>query len=174
MKKNLFKNIWDRAVERLADIRGEMWFGAKKPNPADKFFPLPNRIFSLGLEAGEILVYAYLMYCEDRKTFKCYPSYAKIGDAVGMSKNTVIKYVRGLEDKRLIETEHTTIRRKSDNKARNGNLMYHILPIQTVVDYYDERQMRKLREESEAANTRRLLEEYDRKHGRNNADSGAG
>lgn len=33
------------------------------------YFPLPNEIFSLGLSTGEIAVYAYLMYCEDRKTF---------------------------------------------------------------------------------------------------------
>ncbi len=30
------------------------------------YFPLPNEIFSLGLSSGEIAVYAFLMYCEDR------------------------------------------------------------------------------------------------------------
>lgn len=34
------------------------------------YFPVPNEIFSLGLSTGEIAVYAYLMYCEDRKTFQ--------------------------------------------------------------------------------------------------------
>ena len=53
------------------------------------YFPLPNEIFSLGLSTGEIAVYAYLMYCEDRKTFQCHPSYKTIGKAVGMSENTV-------------------------------------------------------------------------------------
>lgn len=33
------------------------------------YFPLPNEIFSLGLSTGEIAVYAYLMYSEDRKHF---------------------------------------------------------------------------------------------------------
>ena len=28
----------------------------KKPNASDKFFPVPNVIFNLGLEGGEILV----------------------------------------------------------------------------------------------------------------------
>ena len=60
------------------------------------YFPLPNEIFSLGLSTGEIAVYAYLMYCEDRKTFQCHPSYKTIGNAVGMSKNTVKKYVDSL------------------------------------------------------------------------------
>ena len=39
------------------------------------YFPLPNEIFSLGLSTGEIATYAYLMRCEDRETYHCYPSY---------------------------------------------------------------------------------------------------
>jgi len=58
-------------------------------NGAKNFFPLPNAIFSLGLSAGELAVYAYLMYCEDRKSHQCWPSYKTIGRAVGMSENTV-------------------------------------------------------------------------------------
>ena len=57
------------------------------------YFPLPNEIFTLGLTPGEIAVYAYLMRCEDRETYQCHPSYATIGDAVGMSRNTVKKNV---------------------------------------------------------------------------------
>ena len=63
---------------------------------AKNFFPLPNAIFSLGLSAGELAVYAYLMYCEDRKSHQCWPSYKTIGRTVGMSENTVRKYVREL------------------------------------------------------------------------------
>jgi len=51
------------------------------------YFPLPNVIFSLGLSPGEIAVYSYLLYCEDRKTYQCHPSYKTIGRAVGMSTN---------------------------------------------------------------------------------------
>ena len=35
----------------------------------NNYFPMPNEIFSLGLNSGEIAVYTYLMSCEDRKTF---------------------------------------------------------------------------------------------------------
>ena len=59
---------------------------------AKNFFPLPNAIFSLGLSIGELAVYAYLMYCEDRKSHQCWLSYKTIGQAVGMSRNTVQKY----------------------------------------------------------------------------------
>ena len=66
------------------------------------YFPLPNEIFSFGLSTGEIAVYAYLMYCEDRKTFQCHPSYKTIGNAVGMSKNTEnnggVNYYQNSED----------------------------------------------------------------------------
>lgn len=107
-----------------------------KRDAVKNYFPLPNEIFCLGLCSGEIAVYAYLLYCEDRKTFQCYPSYRTIGKAVGLSRNTVKKYVVGLEQKHLIVTEPTTIYTK-DGVKRNGNLLYTILPIkQAVMRYY--------------------------------------
>ncbi len=103
--------------------------------PAEKrFFPLPNELFILDLGPGEIAVYAYLMFCEDRDTYQCWPSYQTIGQRTGMSPNTVRKYVHALEAKRLIETEKTTIR-GSDGKTKNGVLLYTIRPIQEAVDY---------------------------------------
>ena len=41
----------------------------KAPMPVGNFFPVPNEILQLGLCSGEILVYTYLMYCEDRTLF---------------------------------------------------------------------------------------------------------
>ena len=70
-----------------------------KRDAVKHYFPLPNEIFCLDLSAGEIAVYAYLMFCEDRKTFQCHPSYKTIGNAVGLSKNTVKKYIDGLVSK---------------------------------------------------------------------------
>lgn len=103
--------------------------------PAEKrFFPLPNELFILDLSPGEIAVYAYLMFCEDRDTYQCWPSYQTIGQRTGMSPNTVRKYVHALEAKRLIETEKTTVR-GSDGKTKNGVLLYTIRPIQEAVDY---------------------------------------
>ena len=64
-----------------------------KRDPIKNYFPLPNDIYHLGLSAGAIAVYGYLLRIEDRKTYQCYPSYATIGKAVGMSRNTVQKYV---------------------------------------------------------------------------------
>ena len=60
---------------------------------AKNFFPLPNAISSLGLSAGELAVYACLMFCEDRKSRQCWPSYKIIGRAVGMSENTCKTFI---------------------------------------------------------------------------------
>ena len=38
-------------------------------DPVKDYFPLPKEIFSLGLSAAEIAIYAYLLFCEDRQTF---------------------------------------------------------------------------------------------------------
>ena len=145
-----------------------MYYGNKQ-KALDKFFPVPNIIFNLGLDGGEILVYLYLMYCEDRKTFQCYPGYKTIGSAVGMSVNTVRKYVQSLEKKRLITTEWTMVRTKS-GKAHNGTLKYTIRPIQEAIDYYEEIQMKRLYAEAARRRAEEALERYDAKR-RNRAGS---
>ena len=107
------------------------------------YFPLPNAIFSLGLSPGEIAVYSYLLHCENRKTDQCYPSYRTIGQAVGMSTNTVQKYIFELADKGFIIIESTSVITKSGQK-RNGSHRYTIRPIQEVVESYHQHQLRKL------------------------------
>ena len=104
------------------------------------FFLLPNEIFTLELSAGEIAVYAYLIFCEDRETHLCYPSFRKIGECTGMSPNTVRKYITQLEDKHLIETLPTTVW-TLDGTARNGTLLYTILPIHEAVNCHLEQQL---------------------------------
>ena len=41
------------------------------------YFTMPNEIFSLGLDASEIAVYAYLRCLESRSTYQCWPSYKR-------------------------------------------------------------------------------------------------
>ena len=120
-----------------------MKYNRQSRNALKNYFPLPNEIFSLGLYSGEISVYAYLMYLEDRKTFKCHPSYKTIGRALKMSRNTVRKYVKGLEEKRLISTEPSSVTLKS-GKKQNGNLVYTVLPIQEAVEYFYTRQIQSI------------------------------
>ena len=129
-----------------------------KRNAIKNYFPLPNEIFCLGLCSGQIAVYAYLMYCEDRKNFQCHPSYRTISRAVGLSRNTVKKYVSTLEEKRLIFTEPTTVCTK-DGRKRNGSLCYTIRPIEEAKEYYFEQQLQCAEKESLQHKTRKLLEQ---------------
>ena len=109
-------------------------------SPLGRFFLLPNEIFTLGLSPGELSVYAYLMFCEDRKTHQCWPSIGKICQHTGMSANTVAKYIRQLEERQLIDVEPTKVRMKS-GEVRNGTLQFTIRPIQEAVNYHLERQL---------------------------------
>ena len=105
------------------------------------YVPLPNEIFQLGLTPGELAVYSFLLKCENRETYQCYPSYRTIGEAVGMSRNTVKKHVDSLVEKRLIYTEPTTVTLK-DGTKRNGSLLYTIRPIQEALEYHLEQQVK--------------------------------
>ena len=79
-----------------------------------------------------------------------------------MSKNTVRKYVKSLEDKLLISTQPTTIIKKDGHK-QNGSLLYTILPIDQAVNYYYEQQMIKLEEDVQRKQMQKRLENYDQK-----------
>ena len=112
----------------------------QKPDPVKNYYPVPKVICQLGLSPGEIAVYSFLLFCEDRKTYQCCPSYRTIGDAVGMSRNTVCKYVRSLEEKGLIRTERTTVTLK-DGRKRNGSLLYTILPVEQALSQHNQHQL---------------------------------
>lgn len=114
-----------------------------KRDPIKNCFLLPNEVFQIDLSGGAKLVYAYLIYCEDRETYQCVVSYKKIGNNVNMSVNTVRKYVTELVDKGLVFTENTTVTNK-DGQKQNGSLRYTIRPIQDAVELYHQRQLRQL------------------------------
>ena len=135
----------------------------KKPDISKRFYQVPNEIMRLGLSVGEIAVYNYLIYCEDHKTYQCYPSYRKMGEALGLTRKTVMKYVRSLEDRRLITTEPTTVTLKN-GKKQNGNLLYTIRPVQEAIDHFNAEQFRKAEREKARLQIEQKLKKYDRKH----------
>lgn len=120
------------------------------------FFSLPNEIFQLGLNAGELAVYSFLRRCEDRKTHQCWPSIKTIGKSVGMSENTVHKYIRRLEERGLLSAEPTTVLTKTSEK-RNGNLRFTLLPMQEVIDQHYDRQLEELALTTERQRVAKLL-----------------
>ena len=113
---------------------------SKRRDGARNFFPMPQKIFNLGMNAGEIAVYAYLMFRENRKTYQCYPSYRTIGEAVRMSANTVKKYVDALVEKQFIYTERTSIVTK-DGRKQNSSLLYTIRPIYEAIQHHTNMQL---------------------------------
>ncbi len=121
------------------------------------YFPMPNEIFHLDLSDGAILVYAFLMYCEDRKTYQCHPSYATIGKAIKRSENRVPKYLRELEERRLIYTDPTEVTLK-DGRRHNGTLLYTIRPIAEAVEYHYEKQMLHIQAEFHRQKVQQKLE----------------
>ena len=123
-------------------------------------FFLPNELFQLGLDYGELAVYSFLKRCENRKTHQCWPSIKTIGQAVGMSENTVRKYIRRLEERDLITTEPTEVITRASGR-RNGNLLFILRPIQEVINQYYDHQMEQLELATERQHVAKLLREHE-------------
>lgn len=121
------------------------------------FFLLPNAVFELGLHVYGLAIYAYLLRIEDRRTWQCVVSYPAIADKLGISVNTVAKYVGLLEEHGLITTERTDVFTK-DGLKRNGCLRYTILPIQNAIDRFHERQLAELEQAAAQQRARRQAE----------------
>ena len=120
------------------------------------FFSLPNELFFLHLGHGAITVYAYLLYCENRRTHQCHPSCRTIAAAVHLSAATVMKHITKLEDQRLIAVENTSYIDDHGMKW-NGNNQYTILPIQMAMDHCYQQQMRRLEERQRWQQAQALL-----------------
>lgn len=125
----------------------------------DGFF-LPNEVFHLGLDYGELAVYSFLKRCENRKTHQCWPSIKAIGKAVGMSENTVRKYIRQLEERELIATESTEVVTRSSGR-RNGNLLFTLRPIREVINDRYSHQLEQLELAAERQRIATLIQERE-------------
>lgn len=103
-------------------------------------FPVPNELLDFDLPAGAVAVYLYLLCHANRKTNQCHPSEAIIAKKLHLSRNTVAKHVRLLEERGFIVTEYTTVITKQGVK-RNGNLLYTLIPMHEVMERFYERQL---------------------------------
>ena len=107
-------------------------------------FCLPNKVFQLGLKSGELLVYIYLQYKKGVYSDQCWPSYATIGEAVGMSRKTVQKHIGSLINKGLVRADYTSV--FVHGQKVNGNLLYTIKPVEQVLREREKAQLDKLRQ----------------------------
>ena len=121
-------------------------------------FPVPNILLDMDLPASAVAVYLYLLRSADRKTNQCHPSEATIAKRLHLSRNTVAKYVRLLEERGLIVTEHTKIITKNGIK-KNGNLLYTMIPLQKVMEQHYEQQFNALERTTERRKVQAKLAE---------------
>ena len=125
-------------------ITGEQTLTANlQCNSSKNFFTLPNEIFLLKLPSSAFMVYAYLLLIEDRKTHTCHPSYNTIAAGTGLSKNTALKSIDILLEAGLITVEPSNYFDRHGMKW-TGNNLYTILPINSAMDTFHQRQLRKL------------------------------
>ena len=121
-------------------------------------FPVPNILLDMDLPASAVAVYLYLLRSADRKTNQCHPSEATIAKRLHLSRNTVAKYVRLLEERGLIITKHTKIITKNGIK-KNGSLLYTIIPLQKVMEQHHEQQFNALERAAERRKAQAKLAE---------------
>ena len=121
-------------------------------------FPVPNILLDMDLPASAVAVYLYLLRSADRKTDQCHPSEATIAKRLHLSRNTVAKYVRLLEERGLIITEHTKIITKNGIK-KNGSLLYTIIPLQKIMEQHYEQQFNALERTTERRKAQAKLTE---------------
>ena len=119
-------------------------------------FPVPNELLDFDLSAGAVAVYIYLLRHANRKTNQCHPSEATIAKKLHLSRNTVAKHVRLLEERGLIVTERTSITTRRGIK-KNGNLLYTLIPMHEVMERFSERQLTALDSAAERHRVQAIL-----------------
>ncbi len=129
---------------------------------AGKFFTLPNEIFLLNFPPSAFMGYAYLLLIENRRTHTCHPSYNTIAAETGLSKNTALKSVGVLLERKLISVEATSYFDQHGMKWK-GNNLYTILPIRVAVDEFYQRQIRQMELATECSRIRKRQEKLDRR-----------
>ena len=112
-------------------------------------FPVPNELLDFDLPGGSIAVYIFLLR---------HASTATMAKNLHYCRNTVASYVRLLEERGLIITEHTKIITKNGIK-KNGNLLYTIIPLQKVMEQHYEQQFNALERTTERRKAQAKLAE---------------
>jgi len=79
------------------------------------WFKCPNIVFDLGLKPKEMVVYMYIMRCENNGS-TAYPSYSTIAEKCGISRRSAVNAINELEEKGLLVK---TVRRNGDLNQSN-------------------------------------------------------
>jgi len=155
------KHLASLVSKGLVTVDGALTFKCE----AGKFFSLPNEIFLLNLPPSAFMVYAYLLLIENRRTHTCHPSYNTIAAETGLSKNTALKSVGVLLERKLITVEATSYFDEYGMKWK-GNNLYTILPIRIAVGEFHQRQLRQLELAVERSRIRKRQAKLNRQRSR--------
>ena len=68
----------------------------------ENFTRIPNSTFEMQLSPIEFYVLCYLLKCRNSVTGKCFPSYNRIVSDCHISRSSVVKAVKQLEEKNII------------------------------------------------------------------------
>lgn len=85
------------------------------------YFQVPNDIFKQNLSSSELLVYFYLARCGNQGGV-AFPSYADIASNCSVTRSTVIKVIKSLGTKGIIEKQ----KRYSKNHGEYYSNVYNI------------------------------------------------
>ena len=66
------------------------------------YVKIPNTAYDLHLSPIEFYVLCYLLKCRNSVTGKCFPSYSRIEKDCHISRSSVVKAVKQLEEKNII------------------------------------------------------------------------
>ena len=97
------------------------------------YYRMPHRIFQFKLTPVQFTVYSYLVSCTGQKEV-CWPSYQTIAKACYISRNTAIRTIEALQQKRLIEKSRTTSR-NIHGRVRTSNNEYQINDL-SAIEYW--------------------------------------
>ena len=98
--------------------------------PSREFFRLPNKIFTIPMDATQFKLYSYLVCCSGSKGY-CWPTHAKIIRDTGIKKSSLQKAIKALKQRKLIEVH------KHRNLYGYSNNEYHLLNLDNPEIYRD-------------------------------------
>lgn len=70
------------------------------------FVCIPNEFFDMKLTSMEFHVQCYLLKCRNSVTGKCFPSYKTIANDCNLSRSSVIRAVKSLNEKGIISVKN--------------------------------------------------------------------
>ena len=87
------------------------------------YVKIPNTAFEMKLSPIEFYVLCYLLKCTNSVTGKCFPSYSRIERDCHISRSSVVKAVKQLEEKNIITVTRNYRRQVMRSNSYEINLL---------------------------------------------------